>query len=188
MEHSYNLALGPFSGFTITPMVSWINYESFFSATTSAAFKFEPDIIDRDERALIIGADGQYALNSKLIVAADYKNFGYDIAGSANYYGGGLTYKVFETSSVGLGYHRMDGDNERLKYNEYRAYVHDRAGKFDVILDGLYVKYDEDINGRDYCQFGLGCGWLRFFKRTEDRGRRSILQKSLLRRGYQGLL
>jgi hypothetical protein len=149
MEHSYNLALGPFSGFTITPMVSWINYESFFSATTSAAFKFEPDIIDRDERALIIGADGQYSWNNKLIVAADYKNFGYDIAGSANYYGGKLTYNVFESSSVGLGYHRMDGDDERLKYNEYRAYVHDRAGKFDVFVDGFLVVYDEEINGRE---------------------------------------
>jgi len=150
LEHSYNLALGPFSGFTITPMVSWINYETFFSAATSSAFKFEPDIIDRDEEALIIGADAQYTLNKKLIVAADYKNFGYDIAGSANYYGGKLTYQVFDTSSVGLGFHRMDGDNDRLKYNEYRAYVHDRAGKFDVVLDGFYVTYDEEINERDY--------------------------------------
>jgi hypothetical protein len=147
LEHSYNLALGPFSGFTITPMVSWINYETFFSASTSAAFKFEPDIIDPHERALIIGADGQYTLNNKLIVAADYKNFNYDIAGSANYYGGKLTYNVFESSSVGLGFHRMDGDNERLKYNEYRAYVHDRAGKFDVFADAFFVTYDEEING-----------------------------------------
>jgi len=150
MEHSYNLALGPFSGFTITPMVSWINYESFFSAATSAAFKFQPDIIDRDEKALIIGADGQYTLNSKLIVAADYKNFGYDIAGSADYYGGKLTFNVFESSSIGLGFHRMDGDNERLKYYEYRAYVHDRAGKFDVFADAFFVTYDEEINDRDY--------------------------------------
>ena len=147
MENSYNLALGPFSGFTITPMVSWINYESFFSATTSAAFKFEPDIIDRHEKALIIGADGQYAIKNKLIVAADYKNFSYDIAGSANYYGGKLTYNVFESSSIGLGVHRMDGDNDRLKYYEYRAYVHDRAGKFDVFADAFFVTYDEEING-----------------------------------------
>lgn len=148
LEHSYNLALGPFSGFTITPTVSWINYETFFAAATSGAFRFEPDIIDRDERALIIGADGQYTMNSKLIVAADYKNFGYDVAGSANYYGGKLTYKVFELSSVGLGFHRMDGDNERLKYNEYRAYVHERAGKFDVVLDSFFVTYDKEINRR----------------------------------------
>jgi len=164
LEHSYNLALGPFSGFTITPIVSWINYETFFSTATSAAFKFEPDIIDRDERALIIGADAQYAWNSKLIVAADYKNFGYDVAGSANYYGGKLTYKVFESSSVGLGYHRMDGDNERLKYNEYRAWVHDRAGKFDVVVDGLYVAYDEDINGRDYASSVSGAVGYDFSK------------------------
>jgi hypothetical protein len=150
LEHSYNLALGPFSGFTITPMVSWIDYGAFFSSTTSAAFKFEPDIIDPEEKVLIIGADGQYTWNKKLIVAADYKNFNYDIAGSADYFGGKLTFNVFESSSVGLGYHRMDGDNERLKYNEYRAWVHDRAGKFDITLDGLYVDYDEDINGRDY--------------------------------------
>jgi hypothetical protein len=129
-------------------MVSWINYETFFSAATSGAFRFEPDIIDPEERALIIGADGQYTLNSKLIVAADYKNYGYDIAGTANYYGGKLIYKVFESGSVGLGFHRMDGDTERLKYNEYRAYVHDRAGKFDVVLDSFFVTYDEEINGR----------------------------------------
>jgi len=149
LEHSYNLALGPFSGFTITPMVSWINYETFFAAATSAAFRFKPDIIDPDEKALIIGADAQYTINSKLLLGADYKNFSYDIAGSANYYGGKLTYKIFEPTSVGLGFHRMDGDNERLKYNEYRAYVHNRTGKFDVVLDSFFVTYDEEINGRE---------------------------------------
>jgi hypothetical protein len=43
----------------------------------------------------------------------------------------------------------MDGDNERLKYNEYRAYVHNRTGKFDVVLDSFFVTYDEEINGRE---------------------------------------
>ena len=51
-------------------------------------------------------------------------------------------------SSVGLGFHRMDGDTGRLKYNEYRAYVHNRAGKFDVVLDSFFVTYDKEINGR----------------------------------------
>jgi hypothetical protein len=41
----------------------------------------------------------------------------------------------------------MDGDNDRLKYYEYRAYVHDRAGKFDVFADAFFVTYDEEING-----------------------------------------
>ncbi|MBI5674886.1 MAG: hypothetical protein HZC48_03505 [Nitrospirae bacterium] len=147
-DHSYKVAIGPFSGFTITPMASWINYKTFFSAATSGAFRFSPDIIDPDEKALIVGADGQYTMNSKLIVTADYKNCSYDIAGTANYYGGKLSYKVFESSSVGLGFHRMDGDTERLKYNEYRAYVHNRTGKFDVVLDSFFVKYDEEINIR----------------------------------------
>jgi hypothetical protein len=43
----------------------------------------------------------------------------------------------------------MDGDTDRLKYDEYRIYMSKKISKADIAIDLLDVKYKEDINGVD---------------------------------------
>ena len=49
--------------------------------------------------------------------------------------------------SAGLSLYRMDGETDRLKYGEYRAYAQKQWAKTDATVDLLVVSYDEEING-----------------------------------------
>jgi outer membrane protease len=48
--------------------------------------------------------------------------------------------------SAGISLHKMDGDTNRLKYDEYRIYASKRMDKTDIAVDLLDVKYKEAIN------------------------------------------
>lgn len=147
MEHSYRAAFGPFANFRITPQVSWIDYKHFFTASTSGAFALQKGVIDPNEEAFILGGDIDYTLNRNLIVRADYRHFNYDIAGNAHYYGAGINYSMPQMGGAGVFFHRMAGDNNRLRYNEFRVYATKKLGKADVTVDFFDVLYDNEING-----------------------------------------
>jgi hypothetical protein len=148
MEHTYSLALGPFADLRINPEVSWVNYKNYFTGVTSAAFSFQPGVLNPEEKVLILGGDVAYTLSDGIIISADYRNYDYDISGSANYFGGKFAYSAPEWNAGG-SFHRMSGDTDRLKYNEYRVYGLKKFGKADVVADLLDVAYDSEINGVD---------------------------------------
>lgn len=147
MDHTYNLVLGPFDKLRLTTDASRISYKDYFIGATTAAFRLQAGILDPNEKVRILGETAAYSITNTVNVSVDYKSYAYDIAGSSKYSGGNLRYAVANSGGAGLSLHRMDGDTDRLKYSEYRAYVFKKLGKTDVALDVIDVKYDTAVNG-----------------------------------------
>ena len=147
MEHAYYLVLGPFDKLRFNTEVSHISYEDYFAGITTNAFKLTPGgPLDPKEKVDILGEEVFYSINANWAVSVDYKKYGYDIAGSASYYGAKATFTKPKAYSAGISIHKMDGENERLQYDEYRIYATKKMDKLDVTLDLLDVKYKEAIN------------------------------------------
>lgn len=147
MEHAYYLVLGPFDKLRFNTEASWINYADYFNGATTSAFKLTPGgPIDPKEKVNILGEEVAYAISKNWTASVDYKKYGYDIAGSANYYGAKATYVLPKSYNAGISVHKMDGDTNRLKYDEYRIYASKKIDKFDVAVDVMDVKYKEPIN------------------------------------------
>ena len=91
-DHSYVLVLGPFAHVRLNTEASVINYKDYFTGTTTTVFKFDPTIIDRNEKVRILGEEVGYAVTDSLKLSANYRNYSYEIAGSAKYYGGNVRY------------------------------------------------------------------------------------------------
>lgn len=148
MEHVYRVTLGPFSNLRLTPEVSWVDYKNYFTSATSNAFNFLSTIVDPNEEVLILGGEAHYTVNPNLSVSADYRNYSYDIAGNADYFGGKVGYSLPKSWGAGLSLHRMSGETDKLKYTELRVYAYKKLGKAaDVTADFFNVSYDERING-----------------------------------------
>ena len=147
MENTYALVLGPFADLRLTSSASWINYDDYFYGTTVSAFTVASDMIQPHEKVRILGEEASYPVTEKVQVSVDYKNYTYDIAGKANYYGGKVRFAAAENGGAGAAYHRMDGQNDELKYNEYRIYAYRKLGSVDVTADIIDVAYDTAING-----------------------------------------
>lgn len=155
-EHNYYAVIGPFGGFSINPRYTWVDYENFFTSATTSAFEFAPFAIDPEETLQTFGGSVEYAFGGSFVLAADYVDYNYEVAGDAQYYGGSLAYRggplsrsFTRSNSFGLEVHRMDGDTEDLQYNEYRAYGHVNFGRFDLSVDLVDVDYEEEVNGED---------------------------------------
>jgi len=150
MEHTYYLMLGPFDKLRVNTEASWINYGDYFASATTSAFALIPGgLLDPKEKVSILGPELFYAVNTNWAVSVDYKKYGYDIAGAANYYGAKATYRLPKSYSAGASIHKMDGETARLKYDIYRIYASKKISKMDVSLDVMEVKYQEPINGVD---------------------------------------
>jgi len=147
MENTYNLILGSFGGLRLITDYSAISYKDYFIGATTAVFRLKAGILDPNEKASILGETASYDLTTAVNVSVDYKSYSYDIAGNAKYLGGNLRYSVAQSGGAGLSYHRMEGDTDKLKYNEYRAYVFKKMGKTDLAIDVIDVKYDTAVNG-----------------------------------------
>lgn len=147
MEHTYVLMLGPFSNLRFDTTASWINYDDYFFRATTSALSVVSGLIIDDEKVRILGEAASYQATDNVSIIADYKNFDYSIEGDANYYGGMAKYSVSGSGGAGIGYHRMNGDTNKLRYNEYRIYGYKNLGKFDLTADVLDVVYASPING-----------------------------------------
>ncbi len=153
MEHTYVLMLGPFSNLRFDTTASWINYDDYFFRVTTSALSLASGIVTPHEKVRILGEAASYGITDALLLTVDYKNFSYDFAvpnivpDHADYYGGMLKYSVAESGGAGLSLHRMDGQIDRFKYNEYRAYGYKKLGKFDITADVIEVAYDNAVNG-----------------------------------------
>ena len=142
MEHNYVLVLGPFANLRLNTTVSSINYKSFFTGATTAAFFFQPGVIDPNEKVKILGEEVSYGVTGDLNVSVDYNAYDYEIAGNAKKIGGNIRYSVVKSGGAGLSVHKMDGGTDLLKYSEYRVYGYKKIGKADITLDALDVRYD----------------------------------------------
>lgn len=147
MEHAYYLMLGPFDKLRFNTEASWINYADYFAGATTSVFNMTPGgPIDPREKVNILGEEVFYSIDNNWALSVNYKKYGYDIAGNANYFGAKATYVVPKSYNAGLSIHKMDGDTNRLKYDEYRIYASKKIDKIDVTVDFLDVKYKEPIN------------------------------------------
>lgn len=145
MQHSYNLVLGPFGPLRLTGEASRVYYDRYFRSTNLSAFAF-PNI-DPRETVTTTGGSADLAVLDGLSVVADYRKFSYDILNNdAAYYGGRLLFRSADFGAGG-GYHRMDGPVDRLRYDEYRAFITAKASRADLTLDGMRIVYDAPING-----------------------------------------
>lgn len=150
MQHTYALTLGPFARLRLTAEASRINYQYYFNATTNSAFTFTPGgAVDPKEKLDLLGLSASYAFGDALSLTVDAKEYGYAIAGSAHYYGAALRYQQPKGASLGASVHRMDGETDRLSYDQYRLYGSKRFGRFDAAVDLLDVEYDAPVNGVD---------------------------------------
>lgn len=152
MEHNYVLTYSPLDNLSINASYSNINYKDyFFHMTTNVFSLFSPTnptgLIDPNEKVQTLGGSISYTPIKALTVAADYKNYNYDIAGDANYYGGKATFSLPELFVAGFAVHRMDGKTDKLRYNEYRVFVSKKISHLDLTADFFDVNYDSRING-----------------------------------------
>jgi hypothetical protein len=146
MEHSYDLMLGPFDKLRLDTTASLINYDDYFFGITSRVFTLQTGLIEPHEKVSILGETVTYSFTDSVQLAADYKNYTYDIAGKAALYGAKLTYRSGGKGGAGVAYHQMAGDTDRLKYSEYRVYGYRTYGKLEVSADVLDIAYAEPVN------------------------------------------
>lgn len=146
MYRSAYVTLGPFAGVRATGQAVKVLYRDYFTSVTTAAFRFDPAVVDPAEEMLVGGGELSYTV-SGITLSGDYRKYHYEKAGDADHAGGGIAYTAQRKGGMGAAWHRMDGDTNRLRYDEYRVYAYLKFGAFDVAADYLDVRYDVEING-----------------------------------------
>jgi len=145
-KHAYYLTLGQFGPLALRTEYTQVSYQDYFTSPTTSAFKFDPTIIDPNEKLTSAGEEASLQFGN-FTATADYKKFKYEIAGDATYYGGKLAYSSSLKGGLGAAFHRMYGERDALRYAEYRAYGFTSFGSLSLTADYLLVKYDVEING-----------------------------------------
>ncbi|MDD2898520.1 MAG: hypothetical protein PHI31_07380 [Desulfuromonadaceae bacterium] len=151
MEHSYAVSYAPFSTLRFGTDFSRINFKDYMATVTTAALSvynpvLTPFLTSKQEQTAV-GVKASYTGIKNLAVAADYKFYSYNQTGDASYFGGKASYTFPEELLIGAGFHRMDGETDKLRYLELRAFASKKIGHADLTVDGLMVSYDKDING-----------------------------------------
>lgn len=147
MEHAYTLSLAPLDTLDLSADISNVNYRDYFLNVTTTAFSLTNGVLSPDEELTTAGVAASYRPLPRLTVGADYKRYSYQIAGSADYFGGRLAYALPDSLSAGFSAHRMDGAVDRLRYVESRLYALKKLGAVDLAADFFNVYYDRKING-----------------------------------------
>lgn len=147
MEHAYMASFSPLQNLRFTADLSGISYKDYFYQMTTKAFSLTKGLLDPNEKVFAIGGSVDYTPLEKISLSADYKNYAYEIAGRANYYGGKATFTLPDSFMAGLAIHRMDGENAKLRYMEYRLFATKKLGKVNLTADLFDVDYDSPING-----------------------------------------
>jgi len=148
MEHTYNVSFVPLASLKVNADLSKINYQDYFHNVTTAALSLAPGLLDPGEKVFTLGGNVEYMPFDFLSVSVDYKNYDYDIAGAARYYGGRINFYLPESFMAGFSVHRMAGDNSKLQFDEYRFFASKKIGKADLTVDLFDVNYDSAIDDR----------------------------------------
>lgn len=141
------LTLGPFQALTIRAEYTDISYKDFFTTSTLSALQLRPGGSLDPKENLKTGGGSASLTFGPVSVSADYKSYQYDLAGTASYFGGRVTYTGAQKMGAGLSIHRMDGETNALRYNEYRIYGYKKFDKVDISADILTLHYDTEMNG-----------------------------------------
>jgi hypothetical protein len=144
MEHAYAVSYTPTDKLRFSADISDINYRDYFYKVTTSALIFNPltNGIDPNEKVLTVGGSASYAIDKNFTITGDYKHYDYNIAKSADYYGGKLSYSLPESYAAGVSIHRMDGKTDRLAFYEFRTFASKKLGKADITLDVIDLNYD----------------------------------------------
>ena len=149
MEHAYTLSVAPLDKLTVSADLSRVNYRDYFYNVTTTAFSLfngTTGILDPEEELTTAGISASYGVAKNVTVAADYKNYGYEKAGNADYFGASATFAMPDSLSAGCSLHRMEGAADRLRYTEMRLYALKKLGNVDLAADLFNVTYDRKIS------------------------------------------
>ena len=146
MEHAYVVSYLPVESLRITGDYSYTSYQDYFYRVTTSALSYAFGNIDRREKVTTFGGSLAYTPIKNFTVAGDYKNYNYDIARSANYFGGKIAYSLPDSLATGFSIHRMDGNTDSLNYYEYRVFASKKLSQLYLALDLFNVSYDSRIN------------------------------------------
>ena len=144
-RNAYTLILGPFSILTLRTEFTEIQYKDFFASATANIFQLQPGgPIDPKDKLTTRGETASLAFGPATF-SADYKKYHYLLAGDANYYGGTLAYAAASGLGAGAAAHRMDGQTDNMRYDEYRVYALKKFDKTSFAVDLIAVKYAAEI-------------------------------------------
>jgi len=147
MEHNYTLTYNVLENLRVSATGSQINYTDYFYQVTTPVLSLTSGLLDPNERVVTLGGSVEYSPVKFLRLAVEYKNYDYDIAGQARYYGGKATFLLPESFVAGVAVHRMDGETSRLRFYKYRVFASKKLGQGDITLDFLDVNYDDAVSG-----------------------------------------
>ena len=147
MENSYAASYAPLSTLRFGADFSRINFKDYLYGMTTSALSITNPIWKINERQTAVGINASYTGLKNLTVAADCKFYSYDQSGDASYFGGKATYSLPEAFVVGAGLHRMQGEVDKLRYVEFRAFASKKIGHADLTIDAINTNYDKEING-----------------------------------------
>jgi hypothetical protein len=147
MEHNYTLTFNVLENLRISALGSQISYKDYFYQVTTPALSLTNGLLDPNEKVFTLGGSVEYTAFKVLRLEVEYKNYDYDLAGLAKYYGGKVTFTRSESFVAGLAVYRMDGETSRLRFYKYRVFATKNLGKGDITLDFLDVSYDESVSG-----------------------------------------
>ena len=149
MNHDYSIAFNPHEKLRITGFGSYIRYQDYFYQVTTPALALANagGQIDPNEKVLTLGGSVEFLPVKSLRLTADYKNHDYDIAGRAQFYGGKATFSLPDSFVAGFSAHRMDGETDKLRYDQYRVFAQKKWGKADLTVDFFNLNYQSPING-----------------------------------------
>ena len=144
IEHSYDLRFFPSVKLTVSGFLTRSNYADAFWARTLSAFS--PDILGKNEQLTKTGVSAEYRLDSKASLSLQFTGYEYGKSGSARYYGAHVEAEIYGVKS-GLFVRRMEGETERLRYIEIRAYAQKKITRATVTVDTVNIHYDSPYNG-----------------------------------------
>ena len=148
MEHAYAVSYSPMDSLRLGADYSYIGYRDYFYRVTTSALSYLAGNLDQNEEVNAFGAKVAYTTPIKnLSVSADYKNFNYEIARTAHYFGGNATYALPDSFVAGVSLHRMDGKTDLLNFLEFRAFASTKIAQLNLALDFINLNYDERMRG-----------------------------------------
>lgn len=147
MEHAYTLTVIPMEKLNFSADLSGINYKDFLYNVTTNSLSLTGGNMNPNEKMLAVGGAVSYIPMKNVMVSANYRNYSYDIAGAANYFGGKVSYLDLDSFSAGASLYRMEGTSDRLRYCEARVYGSKKLASVILAADLHNVWYDRAING-----------------------------------------
>lgn len=151
MEHSYSLAYMPQQTLRFGADFSRISFKDYLATVTTPALGLDrfhnPLWGDTSETQTVAGTSITYTGIKDLTASADFKFYSYHWSGDAPYFGCKANYSFPDGLIMGASFHRMEGDVDKLRYDELRGFISKKIGHADLTVDAINVYYDKEING-----------------------------------------